>query len=216
LRPNHLHSLAISSVFFVLAGWFFFGPAAARPTVPPSVPVTAADIDPSPPRQVIGVPPSVVIGGYDQTCTACHKLFDSRPETLEKPLQHGHIELDHGLNARCFNCHDLENRDLFRLHGTATATFDRVEELCAKCHGPTFRDWERGMHGRSTGSWDTNSPERGRLVCTQCHDPHSPARSAIAPLPGPNTLRMGDQSHNSHHLDPDERSPLLRRTGAED
>ena len=70
--------------------------------------------------------------------------------------------------------------------------YDQVQDLCASCHGPTYRDWEKGIHGRTNGYWDTSKGEQTRLVCTQCHDPHAPAFGKLVPLPGPNTLRMND------------------------
>lgn len=134
----------------------------------------------------------VEIGGFSRACMECHRLFQSRPETAPRIFQHQHIQLRHGLNARCFNCHDERDRERLRLHGTQTVGFDASERLCAGCHGPTFRDWERGTHGRTMDSWRADA--RRRLSCVDCHDPHQPALRPIAPLPGPNTLRMGDQS----------------------
>ncbi len=118
--------------------------------------------------------------------------------------------LDHGLNDRCLNCHDHENRDRLRLHGTKTIGFDDVQELCAKCHGPTFRDWELGIHGRTNGYWDEASGEARKLLCTECHDPHAPAFPDIAPLPGPNTLRMGNTKPSADHSHEEDRGPLAR------
>jgi hypothetical protein len=82
--------------------------------------------------------------------------------------------------------------------------------LCAQCHGTTYRDWQRGMHGKTMGSWDKSSGKQRRLLCTECHNPHAPAYGRLAPLPGPRTLRMnaGDEKDHQEGADP---SPLHRR-----
>jgi hypothetical protein len=123
----------------------------------------------------------------------CHSLFPPREETPEHLLQHGHIVLDHGINDRCRNCHDPNDRNKLILHGGQVIGYSEVVRLCSKCHGPTYRDWQKGVHGRANGYWDTSRGPRHRLKCIQCHDPHapySPAMDPLKPLPGPDTLRM--------------------------
>jgi len=88
--------------------------------------------------------------------------------------------------------------------------FSDVQSLCAQCHGPVFRDWERGTHGKTLGAWDLSSPDAHRLTCTECHNPHSPAYEPIEPLPGPNTLRMGEQHKKAHGAHENERNPLRK------
>lgn len=58
-----------------------------------------------------------------------------------------------------------------------------VVQLCAKCHGTIYRDWEAGVHGRQNGYWDAAKGEKTRLRCIQCHDPHSPQFKDMKPLP---------------------------------
>lgn len=197
----------IPVVFFGLAAWFFFGPGPSLPDVAERAAVAAADIESAPRRTIVADPPTLHIGGHDQRCSDCHSLFDSPLIADPDRLQHGHISLNHGVNDQCSNCHSVEDKDKLVLYVGEEVGYDQVEALCQKCHGPTFRDWERGMHGRSTGSWDPQHPERGRLTCTQCHDPHAPAFPTLRPLPGPNTLRMGEPAH----ADVEEEDPLLRR-----
>ena len=31
------------------------------------------------------------------------------------------------------------------LHGGESIPYSEVPRLCQKCHGPTYRDWERGI-----------------------------------------------------------------------
>jgi len=183
--------LAITVSFLVLAGWFLLGPQAVR--VPHAIPaeVTPAQILTTPLRRPLGDTPTVRVAGFDMKCMECHALFESRPETARRLTQHAHIVLDHGLNDRCFNCHDNAKRDRLSLRGDRTIPFSQVARLCAKCHGPTYRDWEMGIHGRTMGSWDQLSGVQQRLICSECHDPHAPAFPSFFPLPGPDTLRMG-------------------------
>jgi hypothetical protein len=198
----------IPVVFFALAAWFLLGARAASPPLPEPVALEEGALALGPLRAALKDPPSVEIAGYEQTCQACHKLFESQPLGGRRELlQHTHIELDHGLNNDCYNCHSIADRDkLILVDGTEVA-YEDVVELCARCHGTTFRDWELGMHGKTTGSWDASSGEQSRFKCTDCHDPHRPAFDPVRPLPGPNTLRMGLQEPRSHSSD---ENPLQR------
>jgi hypothetical protein len=60
--------------------------------------------------------------------------------------------------------------------------------LCGSCHGPTYRDWEAGVHGRTSGYWQRDLGSIDRKVCTSCHNPHSPAFPSRPPAPGPHPL----------------------------
>jgi len=55
------------------------------------------------------------------------------------------------------------------------ASGDVVKELafdyCGQCHGEKYKDWEAGIHGKRTGSWNG---EKEYWVCIRCHDPHNP------------------------------------------
>ncbi len=183
-------STGIPFVFFGLAAWFLLGPQDLE--LPKH---SAAQLDPGSlaiqPRALMADVPVTEVGGVELDCQACHSLFETDP-TLDRELyQHEHIRLEHGLNDRCLNCHSTQDRNKLVLHGEREIGFGQVQQLCAKCHGPTFRGWERGMHGKTLGFWDRDAGEPRRLMCTECHDPHAPAFHHIVPLPGPNTLRMG-------------------------
>jgi hypothetical protein len=99
--------------------------------------------------------------------------------------------LEHGINTRCFNCHHRTQRDCFVDDFGLAISWDQPQLLCAKCHGPVYRDWQHGAHGRVNGYWDTGRGLRRRLRCIECHDPHRPPFAAMRPAPGPQTLRMG-------------------------
>ena len=153
-------------------------------------------------------PPAIGEGPYRLQCQECHKLFESERDVRAKLSQHENIKLNHGMNSWCFNCHSIENRNKLILNEELEIGFDQSEELCAKCHGTVFRDWEKGMHGRTNGYWDKSAGEQIRLKCTECHDPHSPAFPSYVPLPGPNTLRMGEPNTAPH--DERKRNPLMQ------
>ena len=172
------------------------------------VEVTPEQISTGPIRASITDPPRVRIGGVDQKCSDCHALFASLDVTPGTIIQHGHIDMQHGMNARCFNCHFQKDRNQLVLHDGSTIGFSDSTRLCAKCHGTVFRDWELGMHGKTMGSWDADSGEQWRLRCVDCHDPHSPRFDPIELLPGPNTLRMGEPRH--HDSAAQDRNPLER------
>lgn len=184
------------------------GPTTADIPIADPVVVTESDLAVGPRRQAMSDPPMSQIGEVDQTCNACHRIFTSIDKPVGQHSMHGEIVLAHGLNSRCFNCHDREDRERLSLHDGSTISFTEVAMLCAQCHGTVFRDWQRGTHGKTLGYWDTTRGDALRLRCSECHDPHAPAYSAMTPLPGPRTLRMGEQ-HAEHESDGRHR-PLLR------
>ena len=200
----------ISLAFLAAAALMALDSDSSLPQIPEPAIVDAAAIDPAPLREVFRDPPTMLVAGFRQRCSECHRLFESNPGVQTNLLRHEDIVLEHGLNNRCLNCHSTKNRDKLVLHGEQEIGYDQVVDLCAKCHGPTWRDWQKGMHGRTTGSWDPESPEQSRLLCTQCHDPHAPAFASIEPLPGPRTLRMVLKEPEAHEVDESKTSPLLR------
>jgi hypothetical protein len=164
---------------------------------------------PGPRRQAKADPPTYMNGGYEHRCNSCHRLFRSRPDAAPRLVQHQEIILNHGMNNRCYNCHDRKDREKLVLMRGVLGTYSQATQLCAKCHGPAYRDWQNGTHGKTLGTWQEGENRR-RLNCTECHDPHSPAYPGIVPLPAPGTLRMGDQSPDeSDGLD--DQSPLRFR-----
>ena len=205
----------VGVIFFAAAAWFVFGSHdSVPPRTEPAV-VGAAAIDPAPLRTVLGDPPRIDIGGYMQTCSECHDIFESRPDAEVNLLQHQHIVLDHGLNDRCYNCHSEEDRDKLVLHGEREIGYDEVETLCAKCHGPTFRDWERGMHGRTKARWDAAPGATERLLCTECHDPPRPGlRPGGAPARPEHAADGGRprRSRRGRRQPPPEASPMNAST----
>jgi hypothetical protein len=208
-RTNEIVSWSIGPAFVLVALGILAIPGADAPPPPVgTVIVDPASFTSDPPRPMFADPPFIDVGAYSYRCEECHRFFESAPETGRRLTQHEHIVLDHGLNARCFNCHDRADRDRLALEGTASVPFDDVALMCAKCHGPTFRDWELGIHGRTSGYWNDTLGEPVRLVCTECHDPHAPAFGPMSLLPGPNTLRMERPAYGGHEAPARKHNPL--------
>lgn len=214
-RTNQAVAWLIGPLFALVAAWLFFGGSAIEQPPIDGVTVAAADISTAPRRSILGDPPTIKIDGFDRTCMDCHRIFKASSDPPPHLMQHAHIQLRHGINDRCRNCHDVDDRNLLVLHGGEKIPYSRVTELCAKCHGPTYRDWQQGMHGRTNGYWDASRGPSVRVSCTECHDPHnpnSPAMDSISPLPRPRTLRMGDQMRKDeyHRAEPDRLRDVLR------
>ncbi|GAB4384798.1 MAG: hypothetical protein Kow0022_08490 [Phycisphaerales bacterium] len=200
-----------------LIGPAFLGVAAVILYVIPSEPVPTsatpairdASISIEPVRTPKGDPPTTFINGFDRRCNDCHSIIEPRENSQADLQQHSDIVLRHGLNNSCLNCHDREDRERLVLHDGSTIGYAAVEQLCAQCHGRVYRDWTRGAHGKTMGSWRRDDPRFHRLTCTNCHDPHAPMFGSLEPLPGPSTLRMGKPSSGHHDRITSKRNPLL-------
>lgn len=137
-------------------------------------------------------------------CYACHdkkkpvqvKIDDNKEIVL--PDEHKELVIMHGRNKRnvhCFNCHDPASLDLLQTRDGQRFKFEESTRLCAACHGPTYRDWEVGIHGRGSGFWDRQKGAITKQGCTSCHDPHAPAFPPIKPAPGPHLLHPLPEPH---------------------
>jgi len=189
---GHLVAWLVGPTLLLLGLAIFLSPRLVSiPLAEPAV-VLPSQIDPAPLRKPLSRPPTIRVAGYQKNCMDCHALFQSRTKTPFAMFQHREIQraMDHGTNRRCYNCHDLKSRDKLVLDDGTLVGFDHAELVCAKCHGTTYRDWQRGAHGKTEGYWDASLGKPNRFICTQCHDPHAPAFGKFKPLPGPHTLRM--------------------------
>ena len=141
----------------------------------------------------------------DYDCYTCHEKakpwpirFDANQKIII-PKEHANIVMGHGSHDRnnlCSNCHNEANLVTLQVRDGRELKFDNPTPLCGSCHGPTYRDWESGAHGRTSGHWDTTKGDVQRLVCVNCHDPHSPHIPSLAPAPGPHGLREpGTKKH---------------------
>jgi hypothetical protein len=136
----------------------------------------------------------------DTSGLSCYTCHDAKKELvvnldpkgsviLSEP--HKEIVMQHGRknrNDHCFLCHDPKNLELLRAHEGQAFKLTESSQLCGSCHGPTYRDWEAGIHGRTAGFWDRQRGAILRSDCTSCHDPHNPAFPAIKPGPAPHPL----------------------------
>ncbi len=135
-------------------------------------------------------------------CAACHApdakvelKFDAEGRVLT-PAAHTNDVARHGRtigNDHCFNCHDPMNLAELRTVGGKKLKLTESTLLCASCHGPSYRDWQQGVHGRNNGFWNAKFGTAERKDCTSCHDPHSPALPLLRPLPAP--FRAASKGH---------------------
>jgi hypothetical protein len=133
-----------------------------------------------------------------RNCVACHgtattvKVEYTADGTLIMPEAHRDLlSVAHGRSNRndhCFNCHNPAKLDQLVTRDGTKLKFEEATQLCASCHGPSYRDWEAGIHGRTTGYWNRQMGPSTRAECTSCHDPHAPAFPQLIPLPGPRSL----------------------------
>ena len=147
----------------------------------------------------------------DFDCYACHEKgkkpvlkYDAKQQLII-PDEHSDIVMGHGTHGRnnnCFNCHDDENLEQLQPRDGRALKFEESTMLCGSCHGPTYRDWEAGMHGRTSGYWNRSLGAFKKQDCVNCHNPHSPKFPGRKPAPPPNYLREKqadtDSSHTSH------------------
>jgi len=133
----------------------------------------------------------------DFDCYACHEKGKPPPLRFDTnhniiiPKEHENIVMGHGRHQRnnnCFNCHNETNLVVFQTRDGRQLKLEDSPPLCGSCHGPTYRDWEAGAHGRVNGYWDSAAGVKERRVCVDCHNPHAPAFPAIKPAPGPHPL----------------------------
>jgi hypothetical protein len=154
-----------------------------EPSRPPVGLPQDSHLDKTPPRRTTGL--DLVKMGWTYNCTDCHKLLPAKWHYDRPMVEHLEIQLDHGNNRFCLNCHHPTNRNVFVDYDGSEIREADVVLLCAKCHGPTYRDWEAGVHGRRNGYWMKGKGEQTRLRCIECHDPHRPVFKAVKPLAAP-------------------------------
>ncbi|MDD5304357.1 MAG: hypothetical protein PHS14_14765, partial [Elusimicrobia bacterium] len=129
---------------------------------------------------------------------SCHAGVDPlQGDPKEKGVFHEKIELKHGLNKHCFNCHNRKQPADFSNFDGSPIKLANVELLCAKCHGTTYRDWNNGAHGRRSGFWDVAKGGPKPTVCIACHNPHWPVFKPLqaAPAPHINPRTRGTSVH---------------------
>ncbi len=143
----------------------------------------------------------------DYDCYGCHDKnkppplrFDAN-HILIVPDEHKNIVMGHGSHDRnnlCYNCHNEANLETFQVRDGHELKFAESTQLCGSCHGPNYRDWDAGAHGRINGYWNTALGEARKLDCANCHNPHAPRIPPRVPAPGPHALRTptGPAAHS--------------------
>jgi hypothetical protein len=135
----------------------------------------------------------------DFECYVCHEKKNPPPlrydaeHVLIVPDEHSDIKMGHGTHNRnnlCYNCHNEGNLLTFSTRDGNELQFAESSRLCGSCHGPNYRDWEAGVHGRMNGYWNHQLGEFRRLDCVNCHNPHSPRIPTRQPAPPPHPLRL--------------------------
>ena len=122
-------------------------------------------------------------------CHLCHAYWVPIPrseQTSNPRFAHANIQLNHGSNDRCYNCHHIADRNKYVANDGSPLMVRNVEQMCARCHGLIYNDWQAGTHGKWLGKWDvTEKGDRETFGCTYCHDPHDPffKYDVIAPPP---------------------------------
>jgi hypothetical protein len=133
----------------------------------------------------------------DFDCNACHEKNSPPPlhydanQKLIVAAEHPDIVMGHGTHGRnniCFNCHNENNLTELQPRDGRELKLEESTQLCGSCHGPTYRDWESGAHGRANGYWNTALGAQVKRDCVNCHNPHSPRFPGRAPAPGPHPL----------------------------
>jgi formate-dependent nitrite reductase cytochrome c552 subunit len=183
-------SFAALMILFLLDPW--------RPPPPSSLPLVDSNFISTATARISAA--DLVRSGGDTSgldCYACHEKnkppklkFDAEGNVVV-PKEHDDIVMAHGRHHRnnnCFNCHDEANLELLQTRDGRHLKIVESPALCGSCHGPTYRDWEAGVHGRTSGYWQRTLGPVDRKVCTSCHNPHSPAFPSRPPAPGPHPV----------------------------
>jgi hypothetical protein len=202
--PNRGISVAlwVSAVLIIFAVILLLNPLPFESPAGPATPLSDWVTDSMPVRQP-KPQPSYQVAVYTYRCNDCHKIIPAPQYDPRTVIQHREIDLQHGINTRCLNCHHPTNRNVFVDDFGNEIPWSRPQHLCAKCHGPVYRDWQHGSHGRTNGYWNTSEGTQTRRKCIECHDPHRPPFPSLHPAPPPNTLRMGPQDEGDHPHDHD-------------
>ena len=118
--------------------------------------------------------------------TACHngtfpvKNDDKNPRKLNmhQDVVPDAMNLQHGRGGIwCLDCHHSDTRNKLVDNFGNEISFDEPQKLCGKCHGPIYRDWREGIHGKRIGEWASDGKKRW-FVCTECHNPHDVQQGA--------------------------------------
>ena len=132
-------------------------------------------------------------------CKECHRDFNTVIRSHLPFGAHKDMAFNHGLNLRCYNCHNFKNLETYVDFDGSEIPNNKPVLLCRKCHGVTYRDWIAGAHGRINGYWNESRGAQIKLECNQCHNPHQPHFPRLVPRPPPSQARIPHFEKGSHH-----------------
>lgn len=133
------------------------------------------------------------------SCASCHANMEPDFSTRSsEQLQEFHqgLHFDHG-GMTCLTCHNANNSNALRMADGRELPYQNVQDMCAQCHAPQARDFERGAHGGMTGYWDRTRGPQIRKNCIDCHDPHAPAFPHMVPTFKPHDRFL--EAPRDHH-----------------
>lgn len=182
INPYHW---SIITVFLLLSVSFFFNLWGETRQVRVNEVVASRFISNDTVRDPLKAIPVVQQAGFKFNCNNCHEHITPSDGRKDRVAAHPTVKMEHGINRRCYNCHDRFNREQLVDIDGASISFSSSELLCQKCHGPKYRDWLVGVHGRPNGYWDKNKGESKKATCVACHNPHTPKFQAMEPAPAP-------------------------------
>lgn len=196
-RPTALVLKALIVAFGCLTVAFLLNLWGNSPPLP-FIPVVDASFTNTSPNRV-SIAERLRAGDDSPTldCYLCHdkkvalKLRFDANNNIVVPEEHQDIVMGHGRHNRnnnCFNCHDERNLQVLQTRDGRELKLAESTPLCGSCHGPTYRDWDAGIHGRTSGYWDRSLGPIIRLDCVSCHNPHAPKFQGRKPAPGPHLL----------------------------
>jgi hypothetical protein len=204
---KNLTFAALAAVFLILAA-VFLTDALGRPKLPAPLPLVDTNfLSTATVRRSYADLVKAKDDLSDFDCYTCHEKgkapplrYDSR-QNLIVAKEHADVVMGHGSHGRnnnCFNCHNETNLELLQSRDGRQLRFSDSPQLCGSCHGPTYRDWETGVHGRTGGYWNRTGEPTDRKACVNCHDPHSPHFPGRHPAPGPHGLHETADAPATH------------------
>ena len=126
-------------------------------------------------------------------CSKCHRPSSS----LRNLNPHRKMEFKHMPEVKeCFMCHGHQNPDTLVLLDEQSISYEQVPLLCGQCHGLKKGEWEKGLHGRLEGNWQT---QKIKPICIECHDAHKPKFPKIKAFPPPQLPKLGKKKGESQH-----------------
>jgi len=199
IKGNRVNTvLLVLAVVFLALGLKFAWGLRTRAAAPPAIPLVDPQfLETATVRKSYAELIRTKADLSDFDCYACHER--GKPPTLRfdaqhiiiVPKEHEDVVMGHGTHNRnnnCFNCHDEQNLELLQARDGRQIKLVDSPLLCGSCHGPTYRDWEAGAHGRTGGYWDRAAGPIKRQICVDCHNPHRPKIPPRKPAPGPHLL----------------------------